>query len=151
MHELGDTILLPDDGVSFESTDACLVMISGKERVLARLGRAGEIGKERVLRERGLSRQARGGRVQWRLGWAGETGKRRVSARLGWVGEIDTIAFGVEKGFRRTGRPASPSHEVIAIVLHILKVVPPRRRDRGRISQELPIQILHERKVGEKR
>jgi hypothetical protein len=81
----------------------------------------------------------------------GKIGKRRVSARLGWVGEIITIALGVEEGFRRTGGPAPPNHEVIAIVLHILKVVPPRRRDRGRISQELPIQILHERKVGEKR
>jgi hypothetical protein len=67
------------------------------------------------------------------------------------VGEINTFALGVEEGFRRTGGSSPPSHEVIAIVLHILKVVPPRRRDRGRISQELPIQILQEWKVGEKR
>jgi hypothetical protein len=121
MHELGDMILFPNDGVSCESTGAYLAMISGKER---------------VLRESSLSWQARGGRVQWSLGWAGE---------------INMIAFGVEERFRLTRGTAPPSHGVIAIVLHILKVVPPCRRNGGWVPQELHIQILHEREVGEKR
>jgi len=120
VHELGDTILLPDDGVSFESTGACFGMISGKEHVLARWGRAGE------------------------------TGKGRVSARPGWAGEISTTAFGIEEGFRRTRGAAPTSDEVIAIVPQILKIVPPRRQDRGGVPQELHIQILHEGEIGEK-
>jgi len=85
---MGDTILLPDDGVSREPTDTCF---------------------------------------------------------------DNTTAFGVEEGFRRSRGAAPLSYEVIAVVPHILKIVPPLRRDRGRVPQELHIQILHERKVGEKR
>jgi hypothetical protein len=92
--------------------------------------------KERVLRERSLSWQAWGGRVQWCLGRAGE---------------ISTITFGVEEGFRWTRGAAPSSHESIAIVSHILKIVPPPRRDRDRVPQELHIQIFHEREVGEER
>jgi hypothetical protein len=86
VHELGDTILLPDDGVSIRPTDACFGT---------------------------------------------------------------TIAFRIKEGFRRTRRAAPPSHGVIAIGPRIPKIVPPLRRDRGRVSQELHIQILHEREVGE--
>jgi len=62
-----------------------------------------------------------------------------------------TTAFGIEEGFRWTRGAAPSGHVVIAIVSHILKIVPPSRRDRGRVPQELHIQILHEREVGEKR
>ena len=63
----------------------------GKERVLARLGRVGEIGKERVPRDKSWSWPASGHGKRARLGVPGDrvgaTGGEMVPGRVGEIGK----------------------------------------------------------------